>query len=137
MDAQTVISTTMGIVQQITTMLTPAAKASYEAAAVGARMIALSNLTSDIGWLMFGVICILCSLGALMLACSARPTWDRSDREFVTTISSVASVFLLGVGTVVLCGNIGDLIFNWILFEHQDAALAYTIMNKITGGVAQ
>lgn len=144
MDAQTVVNTTMQIIQQITTALTPAAKASYQAAIIGAKTQALSNLLNDSSYLIW-IPCLLIIEGISLylikffaikaMGYKQKGSWDDGNFWLWSGVafSSVCSLGCFIGLAICIQQNIGSVFFDYQMYQHPDAYLAYQIMQKVTG----
>lgn len=135
MDAQQIITTTQGVISAVTTALTPAAKASYQVALVGAKMQALAGLTGlapDLIGVFFGIVLVIISLIGFFWVVK---NWDKlhevddGNMAVFPLIGLVIGLLLLGIAGSDLLSN-G--IFYYIMYNHPDAYLSYQIMQKIT-----
>ena len=138
MDSQAVIATTTQVISQIVTSLTPAAKAAYQAALIGVKVQALHSLTNDWGTVVGVFIPLI-----LLILCACFSIFLYKKRDDLCVDAIIASTIILLFSTVFLViafsVNIGDLsnvFFDYQMYQHPDAYLAYQIMNKITGAAS-
>jgi hypothetical protein len=127
MDAQTVISATNGVIQAITTALTPEGKEAYFVAQTGAKMQPLNNFMSALSWEIMGFFLLLMGILAFRLRRRLGPLFtgdNNSDPENALGIFSLFSTSLMIIGGWTCFSNFENIVFNYVLYAHPDAALA-------------